>query len=278
MNTPKKTVISFPFILLAAVLVAPPRYHTPARRPPKSALQQNRTLEMWARLACSNDKVGLGLIAPVCLSTGRFRSATINGHHQTSPADPLRAQTRKSISPDGFSPREPQFRIGRPHARFRQPELPADDIRTLDQCHTLVKCDAPRQPLAAKAAIGGDHQPLGRDVFERLADQRGDMLCRLDGGDAVIDDADADLLIGLVLGEERQVPAVARPGPPGSYWGSLFKRRDDAHIRDYRIDIRLGHAAKPRLASHRCLKGSSVARHALSKRSLDLRIGPFADP
>src|SRR5205807_6557413 len=197
MNTPKKTVISFPFILLAAVLVAPPRYHTPARRPPKSALQQNRTLEMWARLACSNDKVGLGLIAPVCLSTGRFRSATINGHHQTSPADPRRAQTRKSISPDGFSPREPQFRIGRPHARFRQPELPADDIRTLDQCHTLVKRDAPRQPLAAKAAIGADDELILGDVFQRLADQRRNVLRRFNHRVAMVDHPDADLLVGL---------------------------------------------------------------------------------
>jgi len=67
----------------------------PASR--KSALQQDRTLEMWARLACSNDKVGLGLIAPVCLSTGRFRSATINGHHQTSLFGPVRANRRHGL-------------------------------------------------------------------------------------------------------------------------------------------------------------------------------------
>src|SRR2546423_6524667 len=107
MNTPKKTVISFPFILLAAVLVAPPRYHTPARRPPKSALQQDRTLEMWARLACSNDKVGLGLIAPVCLSTGRFRSATINGHHQTSLFGPVRADFVAKVGYGGWVPVSP---------------------------------------------------------------------------------------------------------------------------------------------------------------------------
>ena len=36
------------------------------------------------------------------------------------------------------------------------------------------------------------------------------MLGQLDGGDAMVDDADADLFVGLVLGEEKQVPAIAR--------------------------------------------------------------------
>ena len=36
----------------------------------------------------------------------------------------------------------------------------------------------------------------------------GDVLGRLDDGVAVVDDADADLLVGLVFGEERQVLAV----------------------------------------------------------------------
>ena len=52
-------------------------------------------------------------------------------------------------SPHGFLPREPQLWIGRPHARFRQAEFPADDIGALDKCHTLVKRNPPRQALAA---------------------------------------------------------------------------------------------------------------------------------
>src|SRR5205823_648098 len=87
--------------------------------------------------------------------------------------------------------------------------------------------DAAAEALASEAAIGGDDELLGWDVFERLADQAGDMLGRLDDGVAVVDDADADLLVGLVFAEERQVLAVARgafegddaaprPGSPGT--------------------------------------------------------------
>ena len=66
--------------------------------------------------------------------------------------------------------------------------------------------------------------------------------------------------------------------PLNCYWTTLFKRRDGVHIRDYSIEIGLGHAAEPHLAGHRSLKRTSVARYALSERPLDLRIGPFADP
>jgi hypothetical protein len=64
------------------------------------------------------------------------------------------------------------------------------------------------RPFAAKAAIGGDDEPLRRDIFERLPDQPGDMLGRFDDRVAMIDDADADLFVGLEFGEERQVLAV----------------------------------------------------------------------
>ena len=91
---------------------------------------------------------------------------------------------------------------------FGEAQFAAHDVGAFDQRDAFVIGDAARQALAAKAAIGGDDQPLGRDVFERLADQPGDMLGRLDDRIAVVDDADADLLVGLVLGEERQVLAV----------------------------------------------------------------------
>src|ERR1700736_6249012 len=114
-------------------------------------------------------------------------------------------------SPDGSLLREPQLRIGRPNARFRQAELPADDIGPFDQRHAFVKRDPPRQALAAKAAIGTDHELLLRDIFQRLADQRRDVLRRLDHGVAVVDHADADLLVGLDVFEQMQIlPIRAR--------------------------------------------------------------------
>jgi len=93
---------------------------------------------------------------------------------------------------------------------FGEAQLPAHDVGAFDQRHAFVVSDSTAQTLASKPTIGGDHQLLLRDVFERLSDQRGDMLGRLDGGDAVVDDADADLFVGLVFGEERQVTALAR--------------------------------------------------------------------
>ena len=60
--------------------------------------------------------------------------------------------------PGEFLPREPQLGIGRPHACFGQAELAADDIGALDQRDALVERDAPRQALAAEAAIGADDE------------------------------------------------------------------------------------------------------------------------
>src|ERR1044072_351388 len=74
--------------------------------------------------------------------------------------------------PRALPAREPQFRIGRAHARLGQAKLAAHDIGALDQRHAFVERDAPRQPLAPEAAIGADDQLLLRDVFECLADQR----------------------------------------------------------------------------------------------------------
>src|SRR6185369_7709305 len=85
-----------------------------------------------------------------------------------------------------LAPRKPQLRIGSAHPCFRQAKLAADDIGALDQRHALVERDAPRQALAAEAAIGRDDEAFLRDVFERLADQRRDLLGRLDHGVAVI--------------------------------------------------------------------------------------------
>ena len=45
---------------------------------------------------------------------------------------------------------EPQLGIGRPHARFGQAELAADDVGPLDQGDALVERDAPRQGTASR--------------------------------------------------------------------------------------------------------------------------------
>src|SRR5947209_3610172 len=91
---------------------------------------------------------------------------------------------------------------------FGEAELAADDVGAFDEGHAFVIGDAAAEALAAEAAIGGDDEALGRDVFERLADQAGDVIGRLDDSVAMVDNADADLLVGLVLGEEWQVLAV----------------------------------------------------------------------
>ena len=104
---------------------------------------------------------------------------------------------------------EIEFRVGGADAGFGEAQFAADDVGAFDQRHAFVIGDAAGQALAAEAAIGGDDQPLGRDVFERLPDQASDVLGRLDDGVGMADDADADLLVGLELAEQRQVPAVA---------------------------------------------------------------------
>src|ERR1043166_917308 len=108
-------------------------------------------------------------------------------------------------SRNAFLLRDPQLRSSRAHARFRQPEFTAHDIGPLDQRHALVKRDPPRQTLAAEAAVGADDELLLRDVFQRLADQRRNVLRGLDHRVAVVDDADGDLLVGLDVLEQPEI-------------------------------------------------------------------------
>jgi hypothetical protein len=58
---------------------------------------------------------------------------------------------------------------------------------------------APKSTLLSRKA-------LGRDVLQRLGSELRD--ARLDSRQTVVDDTDADLLVGLVSGKQRQVPAV----------------------------------------------------------------------
>ena len=103
---------------------------------------------------------------------------------------------------------KPKLRIRRPHPRFLQTEFPANQIGALDQRHALVKRDPAGQSLAAKAAIGADHQLLLGDVFQRLPYQRRNVLRRLNHRVAVVDNADADLLVGPDVLEQMQILSV----------------------------------------------------------------------
>jgi hypothetical protein len=97
-----------------------------------------------------------------------------------------------------------KLRVGGADVGFGEAEVAAHEVGPFDQRDAFVIGDAAAETLAAEAAIGGDDEPLGRDVFECLANKAGDMFGRLDDGVAVVDDTDADLLVGLVFGKERQ--------------------------------------------------------------------------
>ena len=75
-------------------------------------------------------------------------------------------------------------------------------------CHAFVKRDPPRQTLAAKAAIGADDEPLLGDMFQRLADQRRNVFGGFNHRVAMINHADANLLVGLDVLEQMQILPV----------------------------------------------------------------------
>ena len=86
-------------------------------------------------------------------------------------------------------------RIGRQAHCLRQPHLLAYDVRAQHHRDHLVLRMAAAHAFASHPAIGGDHHPLGRDVFQRLADDLGDLIRPLDLQSVMIDDADHDLLV-----------------------------------------------------------------------------------
>ena len=103
---------------------------------------------------------------------------------------------------------EVKLGVGGANVGFGEAEFSAHDVGAFDERDAFVIGDAAGETFAAKAAIGGNDEAFGRDVFERLSDQTGDMLGRFDDRVAVVDDADADLLVGLVFRQERQVLAL----------------------------------------------------------------------
>src|SRR5439155_1046831 len=74
----------------------------------------------------------------------------------------------------------------------------------------LVESDPAGEPLPPEAAIGGEDETLGRKVLERLPDQVGHDLGRLDRGARVAHHAERDLFVRPVLPEEREVLAAGR--------------------------------------------------------------------
>src|SRR4029079_15065634 len=104
---------------------------------------------------------------------------------------------------------EIEFWIGCPHMCLGQTKLAAHNIGAFHHRDALIVCDSPAESFAAKAAIGGDHQPLGRNEFQCTTDQPGNIFRRLHDRIAVIDHADADLPVGLVFAKQSEIASVA---------------------------------------------------------------------
>src|SRR5262252_7774773 len=71
------------------------------------------------------------------------------------------------------SAREPETSIARAHAGLGQAQLATNEVGALNEGDALVVGDPSAQPLAAEAAVGGDHESLGWDVLERFPDDVG---------------------------------------------------------------------------------------------------------
>jgi hypothetical protein len=83
--------------------------------------------------------------------------------------------------------------------RLGQTKLTTHDVGAFHHRDALVVRDPPAQSFATEAAIGGDHQLLGRDKFQSAANQPCDIFRRFHHRVAMVHYADADLLVGLVL-------------------------------------------------------------------------------
>ena len=105
------------------------------------------------------------------------------------------------------------------HSASGRPELLAHDVGALHHRHHLVGGVAAAHALAAHAAVGRDDQPLGRNVFERLADQRRDLVRPLDLQGVVVDHADDDLLVLDHLADRLEVAGARRAGLEGERVG-----------------------------------------------------------
>src|SRR5262245_8141361 len=98
--------------------------------------------------------------------------------------------------------------ISRAYTGFREAQLATDDVGALDEGNTLVVGDAPTEPFAAKATVSGNHEPLGRDILQGLADQPSDVFRGLDNRVAVVHHSNANLLVRRVLGKQGEISPV----------------------------------------------------------------------
>src|SRR5262249_29952825 len=89
---------------------------------------------------CRDSRSRLENFAAVLLNVRRAFPSQFFRRWPTSPFPGCLPDASTHFSCGNVPPREPQPRIGCPHARRREAEFPADDVGALDQCHTLVKC------------------------------------------------------------------------------------------------------------------------------------------
>ena len=97
--------------------------------------------------------------------------------------------------------------LGREALGFGQTKLLAHDVGAEHHRDHLVGGVAAAHALAAHAAVGRDDQPFRRNVLQRLADQRRDLVRPLDLQRVMVDHADDDL---LVLDRPRRWPSGRR--------------------------------------------------------------------
>src|SRR5262249_10360879 len=163
-------------------------------------------------------------------------------------AGPPRDEFRREASSILASAREPETSVARAHVGLGQAQLATNDVGALDEGDALVIGDPSAQPLTAEAAVGGNHESLGRDVLQRFPDEAGQVLRRFYQGVAVADHADTDLLVGPVLRKEGQVHAAC----------ARALERDDVGVELEQVGE--GTLIARRLPVHALLIGVSPAR------------------
>ena len=129
-------------------------------------------------------------------------------------------------------------------------ELLAHDIGALDEGGHLVQRVAAAHALAAHAAVGGDDEPLGRNVLHRTADVLGHVFLALDLQRVMVDDADRDLHVRDALADRLEIHAV----------GAHRLERDDVRVH-FVQDVERGLVGL-KLGEHALLRGVAPARVA----------------
>src|SRR5215472_18110048 len=109
--------------------------------------------------------------------------------------------------------------IGRKTFGLWQSKLLAHHIGAEHQRHDLVVGVTPAHALAAHAAVGREHQPLGWNVLERAANVIGNLFGPLDLKRMVVDDADTNFLVGDYLAESLKIHSAGTRRFEGDHVG-----------------------------------------------------------